>query len=91
MSTKMRINEQKMLDYYEKLMDQVYLLYHSHPTNLTHVPLSDAELAEMSYYAAMAKELGGEYSASIPKRKLKKVYSMTDSNHSNGLLRKKFR
>lgn len=60
MSTKMSIDEQKMLNYYEKLMDQVYLLYHQHPTNLVHVNLTDAEKAEQGYNAAMAKQLGSQ-------------------------------
>jgi hypothetical protein len=91
MGTRMNVDEQRMLDYYDKLMDQVYLQYHVHPTNLERIPLSDAELAELSYYQAMAKEFGEEFNTSISKRKKKKVYSMTDTKHSNGLLRKKYR
>jgi hypothetical protein len=91
MGTKININEQKMVDNYEKLMDQVYLLYHTHPTNLPHIPLSDAEIAEMAYYQAMANNLGEEFTATLGKRKKKKVYLQSDSKHSNGLLRKKYR
>ena len=100
--TRFNVNEQKMLDYYDQLMDQVKLLYHTHPTNLTHIGLTDAEIADMVYYDAMGKEMGGnlmkaEASNLIAQygpdgaikeiNKRKKVHLHSDLTHSNGLRR----
>ncbi len=89
MSTIMNVNEQKMLDYYDKLMDQVYLLYHTHPTNLTHLSLTDAEIAEMVYCDAMGRNLADGLEAKTGKKN-KKVHLHTNANFSNGLPRKKY-
>ncbi len=90
MATVFNVNEQKMLDYYDKLMDQVYLLYHTHPTNLTHIGLTDAEIAEMVYYDAMGRNLAENLSAAPSQGKKKKVHLHSDQKHSNGLPRKKY-
>jgi hypothetical protein len=87
MGSSMNVNEQKMLDYYEKLMDQVYLQYHTHPTNLAHIYLTAAESAEMVYYDAMGRNLASAVSPAGKKNK--KVHLHTDPNYSNGLPRKK--
>jgi hypothetical protein len=87
-NTIMNINEQKMLDYYEKVMDQVYLLYHKHPTNLTHINLSDAERSELTYYDAMGRDLAQSLEAHTGKKN-KRVHLHSDPNFSNGLPRKK--
>jgi hypothetical protein len=86
----MNVNEQKMLDYYENVMDQVYLLYHMHPTNLPHVNLTDSEVAEMVYYDAMGRELADELAATSGQRKKKKVHLYSDRKRSNGLPRKNY-
>lgn len=90
MSTILNVNEQKMLGYYEKLLDQVYLLYHTHPTNLAHINLTEAEIAEMVYYDAMGRNLAGSAEMQSCKKKNKKVHLHSDSRVSNGLPRKKY-
>jgi hypothetical protein len=68
MSTRIQINEAMLLDYYEQLMDEVYLLYHHHQTNIPHLSISDAELAEMSEYDAMGRSLAA---ASMDNQRIK--------------------
>lgn len=85
--TRFNIDEAKMLDYYDKLMDQVYLLYHTHPTNLTHISLTDAEVAEMSEADAMGRSLAAT-AKNIAKRK--KVVLHGVKGMSNGLPDTKF-
>ena len=59
MPTRMNVNEQKMLDSYELLMDQVYLIYHLHPTSLPHIDLTPAEMAEMSEMTGLGNWASG--------------------------------
>jgi hypothetical protein len=52
MSTRIHFDEARLLDSYERTMDEIYLMEHHHQTNIPHLTLSDAELAEMSEYNA---------------------------------------
>ena len=75
MATRINVNEQKMLDYYEKLMDDVYLLYHRHPTNIQTYP--------NGYYQG-----DGEGYAKGVNTNSKKVHIIgSDSGISNGIRR----
>ena len=87
-TTVINVNEQKMLDSYEKLMDQVYLMYHFHPSNIPHIDLTAAEKAEMVEYDAMGKGLAEILKKTKGGRKV--VRLITDSKRSNGLKRKTY-
>jgi hypothetical protein len=89
MGTNLHINEQRMQEYYDQVMDQVLLLYHTHPSNLIHISLSDTERAEMAVYDAMGQELA-ESLKGKPEHRTKKVRLHTDSHFSNGLPRRKY-
>jgi hypothetical protein len=78
------INEQKMLDYYDKLMDQVYLQYHHHQSNIPHYHISAAESAMIAGYTAMADH----YASMIDDPGDKRVHLHSDPKFSNGLPRK---
>lgn len=54
-----RMTQQSVYDYYEKLMDRIYLSHHTYPTNIPNYRITAAEAAEMSEYDAMGRELGG--------------------------------
>jgi hypothetical protein len=82
MSTKININEQKMQDYYEKLMDRIYLEFFDHSTHLERIDLSPAERAQLSYYQAQAKQIA----ESMPHGD-KKVH-IEETAYSNGLRRR---
>lgn len=75
---RLRAMENRMQTYYEKIMDQVYLQHHMHPTNLDHFNgmLDDMPLGEeyRGYANAAAQHGGG-----------KKVILYTDASKSNGL------
>lgn len=79
--THFNINEQKMLDYYDQLMDQVYLLYHNHPSHLVHIEVTPAEAAEMVEAEGVVRAAGKLVAS-------KKVHLIGDPNRSNGLPRK---
>jgi hypothetical protein len=88
MSTIIPLNESKLMDFYEKIMDEVYLIYHTHPTNIPHMPISDEERAEMSYYEAMARDVETQFAANRL-TKSKKVIFHKNPNYCNGKLRRR--
>ena len=47
-------DEKGLMAYHEELMDEIYNLYHVHPTNIPHIDISDNEAAETAVYTAMA-------------------------------------
>lgn len=51
-------DENKLNASYERMMDEVYLMFHTHPTMLKHIELSEADLVEYAEYTAMARNLG---------------------------------
>ena len=61
MATRININEQRLLDWHEAQKDDIYLRYF-HPdsigTNIPHYRITPDELAEMSEFDAMGRELG---------------------------------
>jgi hypothetical protein len=50
------LNEAKLMAYYEKIMDEVYTLYHTHPTNIPRQYPTETELSRMSEGANMARQ-----------------------------------
>ena len=82
----MNINEPEAQNRFGRLMDQVYMLYHVHPSNLEHIGLTDAEKTEMVYYDAMGRNLSYVLDHTAGGQKLKKVILHT-TNTSNGLPR----
>jgi hypothetical protein len=72
--------------YYEKMMDEVYLLHHTYPTNLTHINMTDADLVEYGEYDAVGRGLAASLQHQS-NRKRKKVYFQSDPDYCNGLPR----
>lgn len=58
MAARFHINEARLLQYHEDMMDEVYLLYHTYPTNFPNYALTPAELAEMSEADALGRSMG---------------------------------
>lgn len=82
MATRIFIDEEDMLDYYDQVMDEVYLKYHTHPTNLPHHNPTEAELAEIACNNGYGRAPGGQ-------ARDKRVHYHRDEAHSNGLPRKR--
>lgn len=68
MPTRFDVNEREMLDYFEKLMDEVYTRYHLHPSNLPFVHLTDEQKLEIAvsgripnYLVQQVERVGGGY------------------------------
>lgn len=57
MSTFINLNESKLMEYYEAVMDEVYLQYFTFPSEIPNIPISDADRADMSYYESMGRGL----------------------------------
>lgn len=77
--------EERMERSYEKLMDEVYLKFHYHPSNIPHIDLTPAEKAEMVEADAMGKGLARIMAETAGGRKV--VRLITDQTRSNGLPR----
>ena len=83
MAHRIQIDVARLDAEYEKMMDDVYLLHHTYPTNLTRMSQTDADLAaqgEADAYARGAKQ---------PQRNGKKVHFEIDPDYCNGLPRRK--
>ena len=52
-----RITEREIYNYYDRLMDKIYLAYHQYPTNIPPYSFTAEELAEMSEADATGREL----------------------------------
>jgi len=72
-----RIDESRLLDNYEIMMDEVYLLYHTYPTNLTPGNF-DGEQQAMDAYGRSQMSTRGDG---------KKRVRHQDSGYTNGLPR----
>lgn len=88
MSTRISLDENRLMQYYEDLMDEVYLLYHIHPTNIPNIPLTDTEFADMCEYTGMV-DYFNEKSSDSRGRKNKKTKHFSDPDFSNGLPRRR--
>jgi hypothetical protein len=89
MGSQMNINEQKMQGIYERIMDQVYLMYHTHPSQLPHVNLSAAELLEYAESGRIPQRiLGAAASAAAQAENHGKVTQHQHLNTSNGMRRR---
>jgi hypothetical protein len=64
--TKVIILSDDTLDrYYERTVQDLHEKFHSCPTNLTGNSLSEADVAQISYYDSMARELARRSSRSL--------------------------
>ena len=88
MSTRISLDENRLMQYYEDLMDDVYLLYHVHPTNIPNIPLTDSEFAEMSEFTGMVDNFN-QKSFDFRDRKNKKTRHFSDPDFSNGIPRRR--
>jgi hypothetical protein len=88
MSTRITINESKLLDYHDQMLDELYLLYHIHPTKIVDFHPSQAELAEMNEMQGHGLELSNKLEGKSP-RKSKKVNFHSNSYTCNGLPRRR--
>ncbi len=86
MSANTRLTQSIIYDYYEKLMDRIYLNHHSYPTNIPNYSISNAELAEMGEFDAMGRELAN----GLPRqaRGRKQTIFHRDPDFCNGLPRR---
>jgi len=57
---KIEINESALFNYYNQLVDEVYLLHHVHPTNIARMNLSPGELAVQSEADANVSSYNGK-------------------------------
>lgn len=57
MSTFINLNESKLMDYYEKMMDEVYIKYFTFPSDIPYIPIGEEDRSDMSYYEAMGRGL----------------------------------
>lgn len=87
MASRININEARLLQYHEDLMDEIYLLHHTYPLNFPNYALTREELAQMSEHDAMGRNLssglGGGRSAGH-----KCTVFHRDPDFCNGLPRK---
>ena len=88
MSTRISINEARLLDYHDQLLDELYLLYHIHPTKIVDFHPSQAELAEMNEVLGLGMEFTSHFDGKS-KRKSKKVNFHSNPNTCNGLPRRR--
>lgn len=86
MNHKITLNVTRLDTYYENMMDEVYLMHHTYPTNLTHTYLSDYDLAKYGEYDAIGSGLAASMQ-NQSNRKKKKVYFQSDPDYCNGLPR----
>lgn len=57
---------EKMNEEFEDMMDEVYLMYHNHPTYIPHLPITDAERLEISANNHIPNLLGGHHASTAP-------------------------
>lgn len=55
MSSRISIDEEKMVRMYEKAMDEIFTLFHYHPLSFPHGKMSERELGEIQQGLAEAK------------------------------------
>lgn len=55
MSTRINIDYAAMDRMYERVMDEIYLLFHNHPLSFPTGPISEADQIDMNYYQAMGR------------------------------------
>lgn len=86
MSARTRLTESIIYDYYENLMDRIYLSHHTYPTCIPNYSITTAELAEMSEFDAMGRELAN----GLPRqaRGKKQTIFHRDPDFCNGLPRR---
>jgi len=87
MTTRIHLDENRLMKNYEDLMDEIYLLYFVHPTNIPNIPLTESELAALNEYDYIAEGISHNF-MSHKQRKPKKVYFSNDPDYSNGLPRR---
>lgn len=86
MATRININEARLLQYHEEQRDEIYLLHFTFPTNIPHYQITNDELAEMSEFDAMGRELANGLSRQARGRK--QTLFHRDPDFCNGLPRR---
>jgi len=61
MGTRINFDEDKLMRSYEKTMDEIYLQYFVHPTNISNIPLNETEKAEISIGIAAAAQFERDF------------------------------
>jgi hypothetical protein len=86
MAVRINLNEARLLQYHEDQMDEVLLLFHTYPTSIPNYSITKSELAEMSEFDAMGRELA----AGLPRlaRGRKQTIFHRDPDFCNGLPRR---
>ena len=83
-----RMTQATVYDYYERLMDKLYLSHHTYPTNIPPYSFTAEELAEMSEADATGRELARGLGGG---RGHKCTVFHRDQDFCNGLPRRKGR
>jgi len=82
------VNETMLMEEFENLLDEMYLTFHYHQTNIPHYDISDAERSEMSYYDSLGSHLADEIEQGS-NHKSKIVNFHSDPKYCNGLPRRR--
>lgn len=95
MSTTIHLNESKLMDYYEKMMDEVVLQHHTYPSNIPAWARCGPEAGlEQAMYASEALDHLEALEAQEGRRaagRSKQVNLHSDPKYSNGLRRRRGR
>ena len=85
--TRITINESKLLDYHDQLLDELYALYHIHPTKIVDYHPSKAELQILAEGGVAADALAAQINGGG--RTSTKVNFESNPTHCNGLPRRR--
>jgi hypothetical protein len=85
--TYINIDDDMLLDYHDELMNELYFLYHIHPSNIPHITLSNNELAMMAEYDGLGRALSTQFTNG-QEISSKKVRFFKKPYYSNGLPRR---
>ena len=95
--TRITINEARLLDYHDQLLDELYTLYHIHPSKIENYHPSQGELQELAEAKAHGELLAntklgqklvrmGGASGDV---RIQKVVHESNTTHCNGLPRRR--
>lgn len=87
MNIRIELNETSLVNYYDQLLDELYLLHHIHPSNIPNIDLSPEEIAASNEYDGMARGLAA-YSPGTKGNRSKIARFHGDPHYCNGLPRK---
>lgn len=82
---RINLNESKLMDYYEKMSDDMYLKYFTFPSDFPYLPIGEVDRENASYHEAM----GRGHAANLPSSSGgDRVVYHGDPKYCNGLRRR---